>query len=155
MFPDDALWFIGHVQESYVAVCTPSQARDEFIITDNCYNTYNGANSAVRDSATGRVSVGNWSSFHEFAVTSRRLIIVVRSYILPDPHEYHDPEAHRFWLAVGQRCGGNFKPLLGSLPVTNANHSYVEMSNDSEAATDQMTDFSSNIAQLYLDIFRL
>lgn len=42
MFPADAAMFALHVRSSYTAFCTPGEKDDEFILTDQCYNVFEG-----------------------------------------------------------------------------------------------------------------
>jgi hypothetical protein len=56
-FSDNAMWFIIHAQRIYMAICTPSNPSDEFILTSNCYNVLEGPNCFVTDKTTGRSKV--------------------------------------------------------------------------------------------------
>ncbi|KAI1402398.1 hypothetical protein F4819DRAFT_454364 [Hypoxylon fuscum] len=87
MYSHDAMWFINHTQMMYMAICTPSEPRDEFILTGNSYNVFEGPNTFTTDPETGKVEETGWSNLHEFAPLSPRLMIVLRSYILPVPEE--------------------------------------------------------------------
>jgi hypothetical protein len=49
MFLNDAIWFISHPQSMYMAVCTPSDPSDEFILTDDSYNVFEGPNYFAAD----------------------------------------------------------------------------------------------------------
>lgn len=87
IYPDDALWFIVHMEWYYLAFCTPCDTSDEFVLTENCYNVHEGPNSTVLNLETGEYEVTSWSSYHEFAPITPRLILVLRSSLLPNPEE--------------------------------------------------------------------
>jgi hypothetical protein len=87
MYPEDAQWVILHCQSMYMAIRTPSNPGDEFILTDNCYNFFEGKNNVLTDVNTGRSQEMAWMSFHDFAPISPKLLIVLRSFILPEPLE--------------------------------------------------------------------
>lgn len=92
MYPDDAVGFFFHVQGMYMAICTPSQTSDqEFILTDNCYNVFEGPNALARDMHTGQVRETMYANLHEFAPISPKLILVLRSFLFPLPDEDADP----------------------------------------------------------------
>lgn len=121
MYPPDASWFISHTQQSYMAFCVPSEAGTEFILTDNSYNIYEGINSVL----------GPWINFHDFAPVSPKLLIVLRSYILPVAEEDTDDirEERRMWrtIAVDQVFGPGKTSELADLPITKARNNYTRM----------------------------
>lgn len=39
-YPDDAEWFIHHIQNMYMALCTLSEQENEFLITENGYGIH-------------------------------------------------------------------------------------------------------------------
>lgn len=70
MYPDDATWLTMHCQFLYMAICTTSQADDEFILTDNGYHVSEGPNHCVTDLSTGNSKELAWINLHEFAPIS-------------------------------------------------------------------------------------
>jgi hypothetical protein len=42
MYPDDALWFVSHIEHFYMSICTPADPEQEFILTDNSYGVFEG-----------------------------------------------------------------------------------------------------------------
>ena len=54
IFLDDAI-FISHAQWMYMAICTPPDPSDEFIITGNSYNVFEWPNYFAADDETGKV----------------------------------------------------------------------------------------------------
>lgn len=121
MYPPDARWFISHTQQSYMAFCFPSAADTEFILTDNSYNIYEGINSVL----------GPWVNFHDFAPVSPKLLIVLRSFILPVTGEETDGirEKRKLWrtIAVDRVFGPGKTSELADLPITKATNNYTRM----------------------------
>ena len=134
MYPDDAQWVILHCQSMYMAICTPSNPGDEFILTNNCYNFFEGKNNVLTDVNTGRSQEMAWMSFHDFAPISPKLMIVLRSFILPEPLEDANSKvkANRdMWrsLTVETIFGGGTNSLLADLPISKSRNNYTEMVN--------------------------
>ncbi|KAK4068392.1 uncharacterized protein Triagg1_7331 [Trichoderma aggressivum f. europaeum] len=133
MFPNDALWCTAHVGNNYMAICTPSEAADEFILTENCYNVFEGLSNFVVDKATGQVAGGNQAAFHEFAPISPRLMIILRSLALPnsaDPHSMIiQGRQDMFWSTFGQVYGPDATSMLDDLPIKQCRNSYSEIIN--------------------------
>ncbi|AEO66556.1 uncharacterized protein THITE_2144086 [Thermothielavioides terrestris NRRL 8126] len=132
MYPEDALWFLSHVEFSYMAICTPSNPEDEFILTDNCYGIFEGPNHYVQDAHTSEVGGGAYTPLHEFAPLSPKLAIVLRSHVLPNPLEDANPitkawrEFHRF-LAVDIVYDYEVTSLLADLPIEKATNNYTRI----------------------------
>ncbi|KAK0111538.1 hypothetical protein ONS95_001891 [Cadophora gregata] len=132
MYTEDAMWFISHVQGMYMAICTPSNPIDEFILTDNCYNVFEGPNSFVIDKTSGRLEPAYYAPLHEFAPISPKLMIVLRSFLLPVPEEDVNPviKAERnLWNLGVLDCvyKEEVKSLLSDLPITKAQNNYSGM----------------------------
>ena len=134
MFPDDAMWFIAHAQIFYMAICATSVEKEEFILTDNAYNVFEGPNNVVQDSTTGEITGSTHASYHEFAPISPRLMVVLRSRNLPIPEEDVDPKICRArqdlnWASYGQPFGTESRSVLEDLPIQVARNSYSEIVN--------------------------
>ena len=71
-YPADAAWFITHTQTFFLAFCTPNDPEDEFLLTQNAYSIYEGPQSP-----------GKWTDWHRFAPVSPKVMIVLRSNLLP------------------------------------------------------------------------
>ncbi|KAI0126689.1 hypothetical protein BJ170DRAFT_724254 [Xylariales sp. AK1849] len=132
MYPEDAMWFIAHVQCSYMAICTPSpNSTQEFILTDNCYNVFEGPNALARDIYTGMVRETMHANLHEFAPISPKLMLVLRSFIFPLPEEDASPatkmQRDEFRKEIIDQTFGpeawSNSPLVG-LPIHKAHNSY-------------------------------
>ncbi|GAW21062.1 hypothetical protein ANO14919_105750 [Xylariales sp. No.14919] len=134
MYSDDAMWFIMHSEMMYMAICTPSETDAEFILTDNSYNVFEGPNTFVQNPATGEFSDNGWTSFHEFAPLSPKLMIILRSFLFPVPEEDSDPEI-KAWRdarrkeAVDDWYGTSQQSSLADLPIKKARNSYSEVVN--------------------------
>lgn len=132
MYADDAMWFILHAQSMYMAICTPSDPSDEFILTDNSYNIFEGPFAFVTDKTSSNLEAASYTPLHEFAPISPKLMIVLRSFLLPVPEEDADPtiKAERdIWhsITVGDVYKGEVKSLLSDLPITKAQNNYSEI----------------------------
>ncbi|KAL7905656.1 hypothetical protein GGI35DRAFT_460153 [Trichoderma velutinum] len=133
MFPDDAHWFISHCEMYYMAICTPSELTNEFILTDSCYNVFEGPNTFTTD-ATGQVTGGYHSGFHQFAPISPRLIIVLRCFALPNPEEDYDWKVRQarhdaLWSSFQNVYGPGWKSMLEDLPIKKCRNNYTQIIN--------------------------
>ncbi|KAK4109656.1 hypothetical protein N656DRAFT_782896 [Canariomyces notabilis] len=113
MYPDDAMWFYTHAESSYMAICTPSNPDDEFILTNRSYGIFEGPNQAVQDIETGEVGDAIYMPLHEFAPISPKLMIILRSNLLPDPLEDAEENVRK-----------GFNSLLADLPIRRARNNY-------------------------------
>ncbi|KAK3390131.1 hypothetical protein B0H63DRAFT_519366 [Podospora didyma] len=134
MFPPDAIWFITHVEFSFMAICTPSKIKDEFILTDNCYGVFEGPNRYVMDKDTGEIGGSGHTPLHEFAPVSPKLMIVLRSSILPNPLEDANEDVRKWralqkFMALDGVYPDKVKSLLEDLPVAKAHNNYTEIVN--------------------------
>ncbi|KAK0627458.1 hypothetical protein B0T14DRAFT_512660 [Immersiella caudata] len=133
MYPMDAQWFISHTGFYYMTICTPSSPDEEFVLTDNSYNVFEGPNTFVRDWQGGQVQPSYHVPLHKFAPVSPKLMIVLRSMTFPNPLEDAD-EATRRWRALRRKVvledfyGPEMsKSLLDDLPVTKARNNYSQI----------------------------
>lgn len=132
MFPEDARMFIHHAQSSYMALCTPTARDDEFILTDACYNIYEGPTTVEWNPKTGSYSAGEFLDFHNFGPVSPRLIIVFRSFLLPEAVSDLNPDTRKErtkWLdgaTVGFGGPDKAKSILWDLPVMKATNSLTQ-----------------------------
>lgn len=134
MYRDDAMWFLMHSQMMYMAICTPSDPGAEFILTGNSYNVFEGPNTFSQNPVTGKFDETGWTSFHEFAPLSPKLMIVLRSSLLPVPEEDSDPEI-KAWRearrkeAVDDWYGASQQSILADLPISKARNNYSQIVN--------------------------
>ncbi len=134
-YPDDAKWFINHSQMFYLALCTPSIQGDEFLLTENAYSVHEGPNSFSVNPHTNERAPTAYTELHVFSVISPKLMIVLRSFILPVMEEDANQEI-RTWREEMYRLnavqhGGfrDMKSLLAELPITKAENSYTRIVN--------------------------
>lgn len=136
MFPADANMFVFHAQSSYMAFCTPAENNDEFLLTDDCYNVFEGPMHETFCSQTGKFLGPTFLPYHEFGPVSPRLIIVLRSFILPEAQEDTVPSIrdHRatLWKAAASQFPnpGTVNSILADLPVSKATNSYTTVMHD-------------------------
>ncbi|KAJ4392480.1 hypothetical protein N0V85_007018 [Neurospora sp. IMI 360204] len=114
MYYSDAMWFVMHVQSSYMALCVPSEAENEFILADNSYSVHEGPNKYARDIKSDKEEALGYVELHTFAPISPKIMVVLRSLILPNPLEDQSPEVNG---------------MLADLPVRKAENSYSEIVN--------------------------
>ncbi|KAF7557553.1 hypothetical protein G7Z17_g573 [Cylindrodendrum hubeiense] len=121
MFPPDAEWFIDSMGSMYLAICTPKNRDERFILTDNAYNVYEGPTTHFEDEKTGKQATLA-PYFHEFSPISPNLMLVLRYQYLPEPNEDTNPEImrHRKFernLWIDSRFGPGTKSILEDLPA--------------------------------------
>ncbi|KAK3369263.1 hypothetical protein B0T24DRAFT_580166 [Lasiosphaeria ovina] len=130
IYPVDATGFIIHVQSCYMAIITPSDPADEFILTDGSYSVHEGPTQVAQDADTGQVLDGGYMPLHEFAPVSPKLMIVLRSVLLPDSLEdaqsprIHMQRAFYRFMALDSVHGFGAGSLLHDLPIAKAGNSY-------------------------------
>lgn len=132
MYAPDARWFCHHTQQSYLAFCSPSSVDAEFLLAENSYSVYEGIHSFLLNPKTGQQTNGPWVNFHYFAPISPKVVIVLRSNLLPLPEEDFDDEVREerdqrrsaavdHWFGTGRQSG------LADLPITKARSNYTEL----------------------------
>jgi hypothetical protein len=133
MFPEDADMFIFHCQSSYMAFCTPAEKLDEFVLTDHCYNVFEGPTTERLCVRNGMYIEDAYLCYHEFGPISSKLIIVLRSNLLPQEREDCDPKIrksrqrqHNAALVQFQHPN-SIKSLRADLNVTKATKSYSKI----------------------------
>ena len=134
MFFTDAMWFVSHCQSKYMAICTPSDPNDEFILTDNSYNVFEGPNYSAADERTGKIEGTAHTPLHEFAPISPKLMIVLRSYVFTVAEEDANADAkldRDFFRStvLDSVYKREVKSLLADLPIQKARNNYSEIIN--------------------------
>ncbi|KAK0643888.1 hypothetical protein B0T16DRAFT_190532 [Cercophora newfieldiana] len=136
MYHMDAQWFISHTEFYYMAICTPSSPDEEFILTDNSYNIFEGPNTFVKDGNTGPVQPFYHTPLHMFAPVSPNLMIVLRAMTFPNPLEDTDKAVLEYRRLVRKVVlddvygPGMARSLLEDLPVAKAQNSYCRFVNN-------------------------
>ncbi|KAH7635529.1 hypothetical protein B0T09DRAFT_379318 [Sordaria sp. MPI-SDFR-AT-0083] len=132
MYYNDAMWFVTHVQSSYMALCVPSEAENEFILADNSYSVHEGPNKYARDIKSDKEEALGYVELHTFAPISPKIMVVLRSLILPNPLEDQSPEVKEerdFQRSLVMDPYGHVNGMLADLPVRKAENSYSEIVN--------------------------
>lgn len=136
MFPADAEMFMFHEEHSYITFCTPTEMDDEFILTDQGYNLFEGPTHNTFCVKTGDYLGDTCLCFHEFAPVSPRLMIVLRSITLPEALEDKDSKVKKARQRVLYAAAAlfpepeNVRSILEDLPVAKARNSYSRVVND-------------------------
>jgi hypothetical protein len=132
IYPDDAMWFFMHMEMHFLALCTPSEPTDEFILTENCYNVHEGPHSTALNPDTGDYEITAWTSFHEFGLISPKLLLVLRSFLLPNAEEDAD-QAIKEWRRTMYELSSlshidpsTAKSILEDLPLRKPRNSYSQ-----------------------------
>ena len=135
MYPDDAMWFVAHCQMMYLALCTPANVADEFLLTENLYSIHEGPVNLFSDSEDKKIRQGAYTEFHNFAGITPKLMIVLRSFVLPVPEEDADEEI-RLWRQnyLEQIAAQHSRPIDGrslfeDLPISKARNTYTRIVN--------------------------
>ena len=124
--------FFMHSEMFYMYICTPANPDDEFLLTDNSYNVFEGPNTFIRNKQTGKVQQSLFAPLHMFAPVSPKLMIVLRNALLPNPLEDADEEIRRKREMQRRIDLGAFsedlrKSLLADLPVAKARNNYSKV----------------------------
>lgn len=126
-------FFVSHICGMYMAICTPTNPDEEFVLTDNCYNVTEGPTTSHFDETSGKY-ITKSPRFHMFAPISPRLMLVLRNEFLPEPNEDANPEV-RARRAVGRHLmidaiyGSGTNSMMEDLPVTKATNNYTHFEN--------------------------
>ena len=86
-----ANWFVDYIGSMYLAICTPANRGEEFVLAENSYNITEGPTAHHLDQRTER-HITFAPTFHWFGPVSPRLMLVIRSNFLPEPVEDANPE---------------------------------------------------------------
>lgn len=120
-YPMDARWFFTHVQAYFIAFCTPKETCDEFLLTQNVYGVYEGPDSA-----------GAWTDYHRFAPVSPKIMIVLRSLLLPCAGVEDEQGTRQMLLELTKTMHldpNNAGSWLQDIPITRARNNYSKVVN--------------------------
>ncbi|RDL31810.1 Uncharacterized protein BP5553_09212 [Venustampulla echinocandica] len=132
IYPDDAEWCINNIQGFYMALITPNNKEEEFLLTQNAYSIFEGASTLKLSPITGKLELSAYTEFHLFAPIAPRLLIVLRSFILPVPEQdsANILEQREQFLKVATARHANPEEagmFLRDLPITKALNSYSKL----------------------------
>ncbi|EFX04376.1 hypothetical protein CMQ_1304 [Grosmannia clavigera kw1407] len=142
MYRLDAVWFIMHVDGMYI------------------YNIFEGPNSFAQDIHTKEITPTAYVNLHEFGPISSKLILVLRSSLLPVPEEDSDPVLRRqrernHYAAVEDVFGEGTKSVLEDLPIAKPQNSYSELIGGRFIFNSDFTGKLSKKDKFYFRIFSL
>ena len=135
VFSADAKMFIVYANFSYMAFYTPTAEHDEFLLTDQCYNVFEGPTHETFCARTGEYFGNTHLCYHEFGPVTPRLIVVLRSMVLPEALEDADPSVQKSRQTMIDAVATQFpdpkkvKSILSDLPVAKATNSYTRVVN--------------------------
>jgi hypothetical protein len=130
-YPADARWFWKNMTTSYLCFCTPKDAGEEFLLTQNAYGIFEGPCNHL-----------SWTDWHTFAPVNHRLLIIMRNQFLggiPNvPSKLADVIARTQHSAVQFLTSKYEDPAearswLENLPVNRPTTSYPTMRNSSDS----------------------
>ncbi len=122
-YPMDAEWFYMHIQSYFLAFCTPRKDADEFLLTQNVYSCFEGPSSA-----------DIYSDYHRFAPVSPKIMIVLRSNLLPRADVEEDENTTSMKKLLELTKSMHLDPntagsWLEDLSVTRARNNYSQVVN--------------------------
>ncbi|RBR26055.1 uncharacterized protein FIESC28_01083 [Fusarium coffeatum] len=123
--------FVEHVTGYWMAICTPANTEEEFVLTENGYNVHEGPTVGFEDKETGEcISLG--PAFHYFAPIAPRVMILLRSQHLPEPLDDGDPDNKAFRrqrreIMINSLYGPGTESIMEDLPVHIAFNSYSKV----------------------------
>jgi hypothetical protein len=133
IYPEDDMWFIMHMEWYFLAFCTPEDPIDESNLTENCYNVHEGPSSTVLNPEIGEHEVISWSSCHDFSPITPRLMLILRSALLPNAEEDAN-ENIKSWRRKTYKHSRNFRfspaaatSTLKDLPLRKPRKSYSQV----------------------------
>ncbi|KAF2133901.1 hypothetical protein P153DRAFT_281296, partial [Dothidotthia symphoricarpi CBS 119687] len=131
IFPGDALWIFTNVRLMHLAFVTPSNESEEFILTGNAFGIHEGPVSCSANRRTGELTITMYTEFHILNVISPKLMMLLRSNLMPEPFEDKDEsvrkqrEAELNFHAAMHLDPEHARSLLADLPVAKARNSYT------------------------------
>ncbi|MCJ1395577.1 hypothetical protein MMC18_008463 [Xylographa bjoerkii] len=135
--PGDTKWFFAHIQGSYLAFCQTSNLNYEFLLTGNTYAIFEGPHSEAFDPVTQKMVTRAYTEHHCFAPISPRLIIVLRSNLLPQGMQDDEDcykEALQYTKSLHNDPASAGSTLL-DLPVEKCRNSYSMVQNGTVVLT--------------------
>ncbi|KAK5993789.1 hypothetical protein PT974_07226 [Cladobotryum mycophilum] len=144
----------------YLTICTPAELNEEFILTENSYNVWEGPNRWDHDPTTGESTRVGALDLHEFAPVSPKLMLVSRSNLLPEALGGSNPKARAERESEWQaRLKGIFDPntksMLHDLPVGKARNDYSAMVNGRIEIKPDWDGKLRNTDRFYFPFFRI
>lgn len=161
IYRNDALWFIIHTEMMFMALCTPSSADQEFLLTENCFSVHEGPYEDLECPVSGERKAGIWTSYHEFTPISPRLMIVLRSFLIPNSAEDVNEEVRTFreeWynkVASMHADPVAAKSILADLPIAKAANSYSSVNADGRLAYNDANWSRQSHDRFYFSFYKI
>ena len=131
IYPEDAEWLKINIRSMYLSFATPSDAVEEFLLTENAFGIHEGPNDYSTNLFTGEQTTTAYTEFHIISVVSPRLVMILRDNYLPEPLEDQREDIRnnkRLMLAARMQAHSqpdNANSLLEDLPIAKARNSYT------------------------------
>ena len=131
IYPEDAEWLKINIRSMYLSFATPSDAVEEFLLTENAFGIHEGPNDYFTNPFTGEQTTTAYTEFHVISVVSPRLVMILRDNCLPEPLEdqHKDIRNNKRWMLAARMQAhsqpDNAKSLLEDLPIAKARNSYT------------------------------
>ena len=145
VYSDDALLFILHVSQSFMAFCKPRSPDDEYLLTENVFGIFEGPSGHGINILTGERERGFWTEWHNFAPVSASLLIVLRSYYLPGGVvEANDEMRNKHYRTMLNMHVDPTRAtsMLQDLPVTKCETSYTNVQDGKATPVAGFSDYS-------------
>ncbi|KAH7110059.1 hypothetical protein B0J11DRAFT_474111, partial [Dendryphion nanum] len=162
IYPPDAEWFVIHYDTMYMAFATPSDQSDEFILTDNAFSVYEGPVSYSVDRETGRKIETCYTEFHVLNVVSPRLILLLRSTLLPEKNQDANSEVQKMrkllldvHMSLHSDPDSAIQSELSELPVLYPGNSYLKLVNGRTILRSSQDESPSKTDAFAYTIFQL
>jgi hypothetical protein len=137
-YEHDAIMFWLHVEQSYIAFCSPQNADDEFLLTENAFGIFEGPQFISPPILSGVVERRQYAEWHNFAPISSSLLIVLRSTVLPGDILYEGQDRTDIYQSILASFPSpeQAESILQDLPVRRCTTSYTTEANGQLEATD-------------------
>ncbi|KAL9618008.1 MAG: hypothetical protein Q9160_007256 [Pyrenula sp. 1 TL-2023] len=139
MYPDDANWASAHIRAMYLALCSPSDKDEEFLLSENLFGIYEGPTSFSYNVHSRKPTPVAFTEHHVFAVISPKLMMVLRSEFLPNSGEEMTEEMKQRRVELYNTMMrthhdlSTTRSVLEDLPVRKANNSYTKFVDESDS----------------------
>lgn len=134
-----------HLLHSYMTFCQPTNADEEFLFTENAFGIFEGPSSESHYILTGKKEAIVYTEYHNFAPLTPRLLIILRSSLLPHPGDNRDSVETRALFLKALKSSHLHSDQAGSvledLPVRPCKTIYQSKNVDSPASFNIKDEF--------------
>lgn len=117
----DAQWVFKNMQGFFLALCTVQDDADGLVLTENAYSVFQGP-----------IECGIWTDYQVIAPVTPKIMIVMRSAILPGSSGQDEKDRKVLLLEASisrYSSPGTVTLFLEDLPIVAARNSYSHMAN--------------------------